>query len=287
MSKGLKKFLSIGLGTVLIVLAGVGYYIRFFPVMTHDEWEVEVWAEDIPGVSALAHHPEGGLYATQENHAPDGTLLYVQKGGGSLLLLDGLNKPDGLALFQGGVVVSQEGGIAPVLWYDHGRHLQLFTAHAAEGMTTDGGRYLYAVEDRPEGRLLRYDANNHSVDVLFSGGTSLEGVAHCPDGSLYLADKKKGEVYKYLGEDDLEVVLSGLNKSSFLLCTDEGLWITEDATAHGRVLLYADGKLQTIARHLRSAQTIIADGPNRMLVAEQGRNRILALTRKSDDRTIK
>ncbi len=267
------------LGAVVLLGGAIGFYVRYFPVMATSGWKVGVWAQDIPRVSALAHHPEGGLYATQEKLSPKGTLLYVQKGGGTHLLLDGLTKPDGLALFRGGVVVSQEGGIAPVVWYNNGQILHLFSANKAESIISgDGDRYLYVVEDRQGGRLLRYDAVTMRVEELITDGSALEGIALCPNGSLYVSSKQKGEVYKYLGKNQLETVLSGLNKASFLLCNKSGLWITEDATAHARVLLYNNGELQTIARHLRSAQTILEDGPGRMLVAEQGRNRILVLT---------
>ena len=76
-----------------------------------------------------------------------------------------------------------------------------------------------------------------------------------------------------------EPIIEGLKKPNYLLCTATGLWITEDATAHARVLLFVNGEISVIARHLRSAQTIIEAGEQRMLVAEQGRNRILELTR--------
>ena len=43
--------------------------------------------------------------------------------------------------------------------------------------------------------------------------------------------------------------------------------------------LDTDGQLQVVADHLRSAQTLLEVAPDRFLLAEQGRNRILEIQR--------
>ena len=76
--------------------------------------------------------------------------------------------------------------------------------------------------------------------------------------------------------------MRGLHDPSFLMCDGEGLWITEDLTHGARLyLLDAFGNMQTILTRLRSPQTIIPVAPSRFLLAEQGRGRILELTRLS------
>ena len=274
--------MSVGVFVLVILLTAllVGLYVRYFPVTTAQGWIARTWIDNIPRVSALALHPDGGLYATQEFYPPRGTLLHIQQNGQRQVLLGNLGKPDGLVSFGDGVVVGQESGIAPVLWYRQGKAEVLFTGHAVEALAAWSNRYLYTVEDRRGGRLLRYDHATKTLDVLYADGDGMEGITRCPDGTLYFSEKRQGKVYRFNEGNPLESVIEGLKKPNYLLCTAEGLWITEDATAHARVLLFADGEISVIASHLRSAQTIIEAGERRMLVAEQGRNRILELIRE-------
>ncbi len=274
--------LSVGVLVLVILLTAllVVFYVRYFPVTTAQGWIARTWIDSVPRVSALALHPDGGLYVTQEFYPPRGTLLHIQQNGEQQLLLGNLGKPDGLVAFGDGVVVGQESGIAPVLWYRQGHVEELFTGHAVEALAAWNNRYLYTVEDRRGGRLLRYDHATRTLDVLLADGDGMEGITRCPDGGLYFSEKRQGKVYRINEGNPPETVIEGLKKPNYLLCTPEGLWITEDATAHARVLLFADGEISVIARHLRSAQTIIEAGERRMLVAEQGRNRILELIRE-------
>ena len=78
-----------------------------------------------------------------------------------------------------------------------------------------------------------------------------------------------------------ELVLGSLNAPGFLMCDDEGLWVTEDATHRARLLLldHRGGSVQVILRHLRSAQTVLSLAPGRLWIAEQGRGRILEVER--------
>ncbi|GAA4651484.1 YncE family protein [Kistimonas scapharcae] len=274
--------MSLWLFVLVILLTAllVSFYVRYFPVITLQGWIARTWVDNVPRVSALALHPDDGLYATQEFYPPRGTLLHIQKNGERQLLLGNLGKPDGLVAFGDGIAVGQESGIAPVLWYRQGKVEELFTGNAVEALAAWENRYLYTVEDRKGGRLLRYDHTTKRLDVLYADGEGMEGITLCPDGTLYFSEKKQGKVYRFNEINPPEPVIEGLKKPNYLLCTPEGLWITEDATAHARVLLFAGGEISVIASHLRSAQTIIEAGERRMLVAEQGRNRILELIRE-------
>lgn len=138
---------------ILLTVLLVSFYVRYFPVITVQGWTSRTWIDNVPRVSALALHPDGGLYATQEFYPPRGTLLHIQKNGERRLLLGNLGKPDGLVVFGDGVVVGQESGIAPVLWYRHGKVEELFTGNAVEALAAWGNRYLYTVEDRKGGAL--------------------------------------------------------------------------------------------------------------------------------------
>jgi hypothetical protein len=159
----------------------------------------------------------------------------------------------------------------------------LFTGRNIEGIASDAN-YVYAIEDLPEGgRLWRYDPTSRQADVLRNGLAVGEGLAICPDGRLFYSEKKRGWVKLYRPGADADIVVhTGLNAPGFLMCDQEGLWISEDAT-HGARLLHvtAGGTPQPILKHLRSGQTILSLAPGRLLLAEQGRGRILEINRLS------
>ncbi len=120
------------------------------------------------------------------------------------------------------------------------------------------------------------------MTVLRDGLSEGEGVAVCPNGQLFYAEKKKHWVKRWQADGADPVVLENLNAPGFLMCNDEGLWITEDATHRARLLLLErSGKLHTILSGLRSGQTVLPLAPGRLLLAEQGRARVLAVQRES------
>jgi hypothetical protein len=168
-----------------------------------------------------------------------------------------------------------------VLWLHQGQKTELFRGRHIEGIASDE-KFIYAIEDVSQaGRLLRYDPATRQVDVLREDLKVGEGLAICPDGRIFYSEKKSGWIKLYRPALDVDPVAhGGLNQPGFLLCNQEGLWITEDAT-HGARLLHADtgGTLLVILEHLRSGQTILSVAPGRLLVAEQGRKRILEISR--------
>ena len=169
-----------------------------------------------------------------------------------------------------------EGGKHPVLWWRGGETRSLFSGDSIEGLASDG-RNLFAIEDvKQNGRLLKYDPETKETMTLRDGLEEGEGVTVCPDGRLFYTEKKKGWIKKFSPGNDDEVIARGLQAPSFLLCNTEGLWITEDLTHRARFLLLDySGAMHTILSHLRSPQTILSIGKERLLVAEQGRGRIL------------
>ncbi|GLZ88000.1 hypothetical protein Pres01_40510 [Metapseudomonas resinovorans] len=238
-----------------------------------------MFSRGIPMISALALDSQGTLFVSQELPDRMGKILRLEVDGRGTEVLTGLSKPDGLVMFRGGLVTGQEGGALPVLWLHDGRSETLFEADSVEGVATDG-HFLYAIEDRPQGRLLRYDPGTRQLSVLREGLDEGEGVSVCPDGRLFYTEKPKGWVKQWQPARQDQIVVEGLNAPGFVQCTGDGLWITEDAT-HGARLLLLDpsGHLQVILQHLRAAQTIVPLGSGRYLLAEQGRNRILELFR--------
>jgi len=257
---------------------------RFSPVTAADGWSYRVHLDDLPQVSALAIDRDGSLFWTRELGGGRGSLFSRSPDGGVTEVLAGLSKPDGLLSFRGGLVLSQEGGEQPVLWLRNGESETLFTGRNVEGLASDG-HALYAIEDLPAaGRLLRLDEVGGTLSVLRGGLREAEGVAICESGDLFytLKGKGTGSVHRWLADGSDPVLVADLNDPGFLMCDDDGLWISEDATHRARLLLLdRSGQLHVILRGLRSAQTILALAPGRLLLAEQGRGRVLLVERES------
>ncbi|MCB1942414.1 MAG: hypothetical protein KDI53_10320 [Candidatus Accumulibacter sp.] len=253
---------------------------HLYPVTAAEGWSYSVLVDAVPSVSALVRDTQGVLYITQELKDERGSVFTLAADGSRKVVIDGLSKPDGLAALLDGVVVSQEAGDHPLLWLHGGKLEALFSGTNVEGVASDG-RVLFVIEDRAgDGRLLRFDPQTREVSVLRDGLRAGEGVAVCPNGELFYAEKGKGSVKRWRAGGLDEMVVGGLNAPGFLMCDDEGLWITEDATHQARLLLLdSRGSLQVLLRHLRSAQTVLPLAPGHLLVAEQGRGRVLEVRR--------
>lgn len=271
-----------GLAATAVLLAGAAFLLwqHFHPVEAAPGWSVRVYLDDLPKVSALAKDPEGNLFVSQEHSGRQGMVLVVDSGGRRQRVLEGLTKPDGLQSFDGGIAISQEVDGSPVILLRHGRSQVLFSGNSIEGLASDGHQ-LFAIEDRKAaGRLLRFDPTTGAVSTLREGLAEAEGVAICPDGGLFYSEKGHGWVRKFAEGGEDPIIASALNQPAFLMCNAAGLWLTEDATHRARLLhITPDGSIHTVLSGLRSGQTILEIGPGRFLVAEQGRGRILELTR--------
>jgi hypothetical protein len=257
---------------------------RYFPAQSAVGWSFEVYRDGIPRVSALARDARDRLYVSQEYRNGRGVIFQLAPDGSRRDILTRLSKPDGIALYKDGIVASQEEGQKPLLLWSENKTEALPGANSIEGIVIDGSR-LFAVEDvRKTGRLLEYDLEKKEMTVLREGLDEPEGIAVCPGGELFFTEKAKGWVKRYVPGANDDIVISGLREPGFLMCNDEGLWITEDSTHRARLLLWsATGKIRTILSYLRSPQTILPLDSGRFLLAEQGRERILELYRLADD----
>lgn len=251
---------------------------HYYPVQSADGWSFQVYRDHIPMVSAMVVDQQGDLYVSQEFRNEQGVVLRLPVRGAGQDIMTKLSKPDGLVAFRDGIVAGQESGKRPVLWWREGKAEALFEGNSIEGLASDG-RNLFAIEDvKRGGRLLEYDPERNETTTLRDDLEEGEGVAVCPDGELVYTEKPKGWIKRFVPGGNDEIIASGLNAPSFLMCNSAGLWITEDLTHRARLLLLdATGSVRTILSHLRSPQTIIAITPTRFLLAEQGRGRILEL----------
>ncbi|MFV3415851.1 hypothetical protein ACQCLI_10575 [Pseudomonas nitroreducens] len=265
----------------LLVACAVGFFIwqGFYPVQSADGWFYEVLHEDVQKAASLVPLPDGGLLVSQELKNGKGNILHIAVDGKRRVMIDGLSKPDGMIAAQGGWVFSQEIDHRPVQLLKDGKVSDLFLGNSVQGLWNDGD-YLYAIEDSHDnGRLLRYRWSDGELTVLRQHLQETESITRCTDGSLLYSEKEKGLVHRFSEDGKDPVLLSGLNKPTFLMCDEHGLWISEDATHRARLLLWdGKGEPRTILSFLKAPQSIVPDGKGGYLLAEGGRDRVLQLT---------
>jgi hypothetical protein len=278
------KIPAIVLLAVAVVMCLVGGYVRYFPVMTWNGWKSEVAYSDLYKVSALAIAANGKLYASQELRDGKGLIVELVAGAAPVTVVRDLSKPDGLAVLGADLIISQEGGDYPLLKFSpkprlltelpfRGRHIEQIWVHESED-----GPLIYAIEDSAFGKLLMFDINAGSTTILAHGLVNAEGVSRCPDGRILFVGKASGTIYQLLAVHQFEAIVEGLENPGFVLCTDDGFWITEDSTNHSRVLFFENQPpydRQVVATHLRAAQSLVELPDNSIHVSEQGRSRIL------------
>ncbi len=260
---------------IVSLSAGASYYF-FGPPLLEKGFRYAIVAGDLPSVSALAFTPDGDLYATLERTRGQGSLVRIHDGD-YRTVVDGLNKPDGLLMIDDTLYITSETGPDAVLAYRNGKLADIQGADSAEGIAEDHGRLLVIEDKKGDGRLLRIDPSQHKVDVLARNLTEAEGVCQGPDGDIYFVEKNQHALWRLAGGQRTQVV-AGLTHPAYLNCIDDGsVLITEDRTNFGRLLRYRDGRVDVIARNLRSPQTVLLGDDGAYYLAEQRRNRILKI----------
>lgn len=243
-------------------------------------WQYEVAFTDLDRPSGLALIDDT-LYVTLEHRHHQGRIVAIRDGS-RRVVVDGLQKPDGLDLYKGRLVYTQEFGTHPVFELDGKRNTPLFDSVAAEGVDVTDNGDVYVIEDREGGRLLKYSRKQGAVSILVESLEEAEGICVMDTGEIYYTEKGRGVIYRFDGADSTPFIAT-LSKPGFLYCDEpgDGLWITEDRTNFGR-LIHADvaGHMEIVASHLKSPQSITFTSDGSVLLAEQGRNRILSFRRE-------
>lgn len=283
-SGSLKHVLRWGLSLVgLLGIATLGFFAwqSFYPVSAANGWSVQTVHRDVPKAASLMPLPDGSLMVSQELSDAKGSIVRIHLDGQRDVVVGNLSKPDGMFATHGGWVFSQETGDAPVSFLKDGVVTELFRGENVQGLWVEGDD-LYAIEDRKEnGRILRYRWSDQSLTVLRDQLHEGESITRCGDGRMLYTEKKKGVVRELTDDGSDPVVLAGLNKPTFLMCDERGLWINEDSTHRARLLLIdKQGRQQTILSFLKAPQSIVRMGDGTYLLAEGGRDRVLKLVGK-------
>ncbi|MDM9653419.1 hypothetical protein QU755_18645 [Pseudomonas wenzhouensis] len=268
------------LASLLLIVTALGFFTwqYFFPVQAASGWSYRVAYENVQKAAGLARSADGGILVSQELQDGQGSILLIQPDGEREVVVAGLSKPDGMLATRGGLVFSQESGDKPVSFLRDGRVSSLFQGNTVQGLWDDG-HYLYAIEDRKgDGRLWRYRWDDRQLRVVRDNLSETESITRCSDGRMLYSEKESG-VIRELREDGRDpVVLDGLRNPTFLLCDEQGLWISEDSTHRARLLLVdAQGRQTTVLSFLKAPQAIMALEDGRYLIAEGGRDRVLEL----------
>lgn len=281
MSSAAYRALKPGLWVIgLLCAATLGFFAwqSFYPVSAARGWSVQVLHRDVPKAASLMPLADGSLMVSQELDDAKGSIVRILKDGTREVVVGSLSKPDGLFATRGGWVFSQESTDLPVSFLKDGVVTKLFRGESVQGLWDDGD-YLYAIEDRkPFGRLLRYRWSDQSLTVLRDQLQEGESIVRCTDGRMLYTEKKKGVVRELTEDGNDPVVLAGLNKPTFLMCDERGLWVNEDSTHRARLLLIdKQGHQRTILSFLKAPQSIVPTGRGTYLLAEGGRDRVLEL----------
>ncbi|WP_257603891.1 hypothetical protein [Pseudomonas tolaasii] len=277
----LTRALRVGSGLLgLTGVAALGFFAwqSFYPVSAATGWSVQTVHRDVPKAASLMPLADGSLMVSQELNDAKGSIVRIHPDGQRDVVVANLSKPDGMFATHGGWVFSQETGDAPVSFLKDGVVTELFRGENVQGLWVEGDD-LYAIEDRKEnGRLMRYRWSDQTLTVLRDQLNEGESIARCTDGRMLYTEKKKGVIRQLTDDRSDPVIVAGLNKPTFLMCDERGLWVNEDSTHRARLLLINQhGRQQTILSFLKAPQSIVRTGDGTYLLAEGGRDRVLKL----------
>jgi len=272
---------------VTVVLVAVCFYLanqsevwnRYFGKLRLNEgYKYEVIATNLKRVDNIAKTSNGELYATLERKYPKGKLVQIGDEGKITIILDQLDRPDGLEAKNGKLYFTEETENGRIIEYNLRTSTQrtITKLDNAEGLAILSKEELLITEDKAKGRLLKVTLSG-VVSLILDDLFHPEGIAIDKHGVIYIAETGSGTIYAYKS-GQLDSIIGGLSKPDQLAVDKESaLWITEDATP-GRLLRYFNNKLETIVDGLWAPQGIIVNEDS-ILVAEQKRDRIIRVSK--------
>jgi sugar lactone lactonase YvrE len=250
------------------------------PATASDGFSLEVVAEGVDRVDGLALAADGSILAAREKLG--GGIVSVDPATGSFAVVaPGLDRPDNVLIDPTGVVyVTEENDDGRVVRIAGGR-AETFTPDLVEpeGLDMDGAGNLYVAEHSPGGRVLRIDPSGVAVEI--GRAKDGEGLRLLADGSILVAETSEDRLLRLAPDGSAEHLFGGEVSWPDGVGYDRAsgrVFITEDV-AGGR-LLEADldrRTLETVAFDLDAPQTVAFEPDGAILLAEQGRARILRI----------
>lgn len=279
-----KKTVLLCLIVSAALVLGTLAWLRFAPVTAAEGWKVTVAQDNLDRIVSLARMPDNSIFATlsEKQHPGD-------KGKGRLIKLDipaqkytvlaeGLYKPDGLLPYNGGVVLTQEYPEKSMLFWKDGVMQTLLTIVKPESIVLNSDGHWLVIEDAANGRLLDIDPKTYQQKELVGGFDSGEGVCVDKNKRIFVVDNKIPDLLEYV-DGKLRHIPAKMRGAGFLRCTDKGIWITEDITNSGHLWFYDYKNFYAVASHLHAPQSVLEESDGSILVAEQGRSRLLRFSR--------
>lgn len=243
-------------------------------------WHWRVYQSGLDLVDNLVVTDTGVVYATLERGAAGGQLVQIRHGTVEVLL-DGLDRADGLVMDGDMLFVTEEVGAGRVLAFNRvSRVVQVLARlRKPEGIAILPDGDLVVTEDIENGRLLRLGKYG-KLAVLAHGLKRPEGIQVTTNGTIYIAETRTGRILRY-HDGSVTVLVEGLhNPDQLALAADGSLWIAED-TNPGRVLRYRHGSLEVMATGIVAPQGLAFDRRGHLLVSEQYRHRILLFYKRN------
>jgi sugar lactone lactonase YvrE len=241
-------------------------------------WTYTEVATGLDMVDNLAVDDSGTVYATLEQAADGGKLIRLD-GSGYTVLIDGLDRADGLFFHNNHLYLTEEVTSGRILDFDLTtstfKTIGRLTKPEGIGVHPQGG--LVIAEDTNPGRLVHLALNGVSC-ALATGLNRPEGLVVKDDGTVLVAETATGKVLEISPGGSQTVLIDSLNQPDQLrLAPDGALWITEDQ-ADGRLLRYLSGTLTTVLDTLYYPQGMWFDTDGSLLLSEQGNDRILRIS---------
>lgn len=264
------------LSTALVLTGAVAAREPIAAVEVAKGWRMHVLAKNIAGVDTLVFGSDGELYATRELGQGFGEVVRIRKGVAESVA-GKLNRPDGLIAHGKFLYVTEEVAEGGVVELDikNGTRRIIGTLRNPEGIGWLRGALVVA-EDAMNGRIVRMHLDGR-IDILIGGLNRPEGLCVAKNGTIYFAETATGRVLAYR-RGEVNTVVEDLDEPDQVnLAPDGALWVTEDANP-GRLLRLKNGKIEVVLSGLVFAQGIAFRANGQVLMAEQGRGRILLIT---------
>ncbi len=228
--------------------------------------------------------------------APSGDIIFGDFGnkavnvisggtGSPHVLASGLAGPEGLVVSNDGAIIVADQATNRILEinYQTGRIKLLrqlvnnTSKDGVDGLGIDRATGDILVPDSPNGRLLRMSRDGTSLKTIATGFVRPVGAAVEPDGNIIVVDEFGNAVYRLRANGSRTRLASIYQPDDVIVGTDGSIYVN----SLGGDIVRIDpvtGKMQLLTSGLKLPQGLGIDSSGRLVIVEEGRNRISRLT---------